>query len=110
LEEGLPLRRVLVLEYGLVDSRAAEVGAARVVERRVEGMVRAAVGCHGWMGGWVVYRIAVVFAGAVAVDVEGCRNAQLANSRSSSLAANSWCIASPLPSHAAGFVHRFSPS
>lgn len=39
LEEGLPLRRVLVLEYGFEDSRAAEVGGARV-ERRVGGMAR----------------------------------------------------------------------
>ena len=39
LEEGLPLRRELVLEYGLEDSRAAEVGGARV-ERRVGGMAR----------------------------------------------------------------------
>ena len=42
--EGLPLRRVLVLVYGFADSRAAEVGAARV-ERRAGGMARAVVGC-----------------------------------------------------------------
>ena len=41
--EGLPLWRVLVLVYGFADSRAAEVGAARV-ERRAAGMSRAALG------------------------------------------------------------------
>jgi hypothetical protein len=51
--EGLPLRRVLVLVYGFADSRAAEVGAARV-ERRAGGMARAVVGCGG--GGVVLVR------------------------------------------------------
>jgi hypothetical protein len=37
---------VLVLVYGFADSRAAEVGAARV-ERRAGGMARAVVGCGG---------------------------------------------------------------
>lgn len=46
--EGLPLR-VLVLVYGVADSRAAEVGAARV-ERRVGGMVRMARVCFGTVG------------------------------------------------------------
>ena len=49
LEEGLPLRRVLVLEYGFEDSRAAEVGGARV-ERRVGGMARVRLYCLGGGG------------------------------------------------------------
>jgi hypothetical protein len=56
--EGLPLRRVLVLVYGFADSRAAEVGAARVVERRVGGMAKAAVGY--WYGCGAVLCLLVV--------------------------------------------------
>ena len=48
--EGLPLRRVLVLEYGLEDLRAAEVGGARV-ERRVGGMARVKMYVLFWLDG-----------------------------------------------------------
>jgi hypothetical protein len=65
LEEGLPLRRVLVLVYGLADSRTAEVGGARV-ERRVGGIARAAVCCSNGRYG-MVWRDAAWFACAVAV-------------------------------------------
>ena len=47
-EEGLSLRRVLVDEYGFEDSRAAEVGGARV-ERRVGGMARVRECCFCWL-------------------------------------------------------------
>jgi hypothetical protein len=51
--EGLPLRRVLVLVYGLADSRAAEVGAARV-ERRAGGMAVVVECCWCcWRGRWM---------------------------------------------------------
>jgi hypothetical protein len=106
LEEGLPLRRVLVLEYGLEDSRAAEVGGARV-ERRVGGMARVRVNVlFGRVVVAVVWKGAVLFAGAIAVEVESCPNAKL----SIKLARSKHLLgASPLPSHAAGVAHRFSP-
>jgi len=105
LEEGLPLRRVLVLEYGLEDSRAAEVGGARV-ERRVGGMARVRLGVLFEQVVVVVWKGAVWFAGAVAVEVESCPNAKL----SIKLARSKHLLgASPLPSHAAGVAHRFSP-
>jgi hypothetical protein len=92
LEEGLPLRRVLVLEYGLEDSRAVEVGGARV-ERRVGGMarVRARMCC---MVGWCRWygRARDVVAGEVVVEVESSPNAKLSMklAHSKQLA---WCIA-----------------
>lgn len=72
--EGLPLRRVLVRVYGFVESRAAEVGAARV-ERRVGGMATAAVSRmrmvvgRCWRMGMLLARL-----------IEGCPNAKLPSS------------------------------
>jgi len=62
----------------------------------------------GWVVVAVVWKGAALFAGAVvvAVEVEGCPNAKL----SIKLAHSKHLLgASPLPSHAAGFAHRFSP-
>ena len=61
--------------------------------------------CFGWTV-LVVWKGTVLFAGAVAVEVESCPNAKL----SIKLAHSKHLLgASPLPSHAAGFAHRFSP-
>lgn len=59
----------------------------------------------GWC--WRYGRARGVVASEVVVEVESCPNAKL----SIKLAHSKHLLgASPLPSHAAGFAHRFSPS
>jgi hypothetical protein len=97
--EGLPLRRVLVLVYGFADSRAAEVGAARAVERRVGGIAK---GGSRVVGIGAVQCCVCWWCGRFEVD-QG-RAALMLSSQALDQARSSRAntCASPLPYHCAG--------